>query len=71
MSNEQIAEKIYKSYFDVTGIDNKEEAKKHANALIDVQVQMMYQDKGNVIIEEKRDLYLEDWEEIKYLINSK
>jgi hypothetical protein len=71
MTNQEIADRIYNSYFDITGVENKNEAKEHANALIDVQIQLMFQDEGNVIIEEKRDLYLDDWEEIKYIINTK
>lgn len=31
----------------------------------------MFQDLGTIIIDVDRDLYLEDWEEIKYLINIK
>lgn len=71
MDNQQIADKIYNSYFIVTAVNNKVEAKKHSNALIDAQVQLMFQDEGTLIIDTDRDLYLEDWEEIKYLINIK
>lgn len=71
MTNQEIANKIYNSYFDVTKEVNKDEAKKHSNALIDAQVQLMFQDEGNVIIDTERDLYLDDWEEIKFLINLK
>lgn len=71
MTNQDIADKIYNSYSIVSGEINKEEAKKHANALIDAQIQFMFQDEGNVIINLERELYLDDWEEIKYLINLK
>jgi hypothetical protein len=71
MTNQEIANKIYNSYFDVTNTTNKAEAKKHANALIDAQIIMMYQDEPTVIVEVDRDLFLEDWEEIKYIINLK
>lgn len=71
MTNQNIADKIYNSYSNASGEDNKKEAKKHANALIDVQIQLMFQDEGNVIIDIDRELYLDDWEEIKYLINLK
>lgn len=71
MDNQEIADKIFNSYFTVTKVENKEEAKKHANALIEAQVQLMFLDEGTMIIETERDLFLEDWEEIKYLINIK
>lgn len=71
MTNQQIADKIYNSYFLAADEEDKEKAKKHANALIDAQVQLMFQDEGNVIIDVKRELYLDDWEEIKYLISLK
>lgn len=71
MDNQQIADKIYNSYFEVSKNKNKELSKKHANTLIDAQIKLMYQDVGTVIIDVDRDLYLEDWEEIKYLINLK
>lgn len=71
MDNQQIANKIYNSYFEVSKKQDKEGAKKHANALIDAQIKLMYQDEGTIIIDVDRDLYLEDWEEIKYLINIK
>lgn len=71
MINQEIADKIYNSYFVSSGIENKDEAKKHANALIDAQIQLMFQDEGNIIIEVDRELYLDDWEEIKYIINTK
>jgi len=71
MDNQQIANKIYNSYFEVSKNQDKELAKKHANALIDAQIKLMYQDEGTIIIDVDRDLYLEDWEEIKYLINIK
>ena len=71
MTNEEIAEKIYNSYFETTKVQDSVEAKKHANALIDAQIVMMYQDEPTIIVKTDRDLYLEDWEEIKYLINSK
>ncbi len=71
MTNQEIADKIYNSYFDITDIEDKNEAKEHANALIDAQIQLMFQDEGNVIIDEERELYLDDWEEIKYIINTK
>lgn len=71
MDNQQIANKIYNSYFEVSKKRDKELAKKHANALIDAQIKLMYQDEGTIIIDVDRDLYLEDWEEIKYLINIK
>ena len=60
MTNQEIADKIYNSYFDTTAVEDKEEAKKHANALIDAQVQLMFQDEGTVIIDVQRDLYLDD-----------
>lgn len=71
MTNQNIADKIYNSYFELTKIENKEEAKNHANALIDAQIQLMFQDEGTVIIDVDRELYLDDWEEIKYIINTK
>lgn len=71
MTNQEIADKIYNSYFNITTVEDKDEAKKHANALIDAQVQLMFQDEGTVIIDVKRELYLDDWEDIKYLINLK
>lgn len=71
MTNQNIADKIYNSYFEVTKTENKEEAKNHANALIDAQIQLMFQDEGTVIIDVDRELYLDDWEEIKYIINTK
>ena len=69
MTNQEIANKIYNSYFEVTNVVDKSEAKKHANTLIDAQIIMMYQDEPNVIIDIDRALFLEDWEEIKYIIN--
>lgn len=71
MSNQEIADRIFNSYFTVTKEEDKTEAKKHANALIDAQVQLMFLDEGTMIIKTERDLYLDDWEEIKYLINIK
>jgi uncharacterized protein YfaP (DUF2135 family) len=71
MTNKEIADKIYFSYFGVEKGGKMEDAKKHANALIDAQVQLMFQDEGTVIIDIERELYLDDWEEIKYLINTK
>ena len=71
MTNKEIADKIYNSYSATSGVYDKEEAKKHANALIDAQIQLMFQDEGNVIIDLDRDLYLDDWEDIKFLINKK
>lgn len=71
MNNQEIADKIYNSYFKTTGVVNDEEAKKHCNAIIDAQIQLMYQDEGTLIIETDRDLYLEDWEEIKFIINKR
>lgn len=69
MTNEQIAEKIFNSYFEITGTRDIDEAKKHANALIDAQIQLMFQDEGTLIVDVKRELYLDDWENIKYIIN--
>lgn len=71
MSNQEIADKIYNSYFYITKQNDKNLAKKHSNAIIDAQVQLMFQDEGTVVVETDRDLYLEDWEEIKFIINSK
>lgn len=71
MNNQEIADKIYNSYYFETKEINNEEAKKHANALIDAQIKMMFQDEGNIIINVDRELYLDDWEEVKYLINLK
>lgn len=71
MNNQEIADKIYSSYYSETKEYNKQEAKKHANTLIDAQIKMMFQDEGNIIIDVDRELYLDDWEEIKYLINLK
>jgi len=71
MTNQEIADKIYFSYFEVEKSGKTEDAKKHANALIDAQVQLMFQDEGTVIIDIERELYLDDWEEIKYIINTK
>ncbi len=71
MSNQEIADKIFNSYFEVTKSQNKEIAKQNALSIIDAQIKLMYQDEGTIIIDVDRDLYLEDWEEIKYLINIK
>lgn len=71
MTNQEIADKIFNSYYNITKEEDKNTAKEHANAIIDAQIQLMYQDEGNVIIEVDRDIFLEDWEEIKYLINIK
>jgi len=71
MTNQEIADKIFNSYYNITKEEDKNTAKEHANAIIDAQIQLMYQDEGNVIIEADRDIFLEDWEEIKYLINIK
>ena len=71
MSNQEIADKIYNSYFEVTKSQNKEIAKQNALSIIDAQITLMFQDLGTIIIDADRDLYLEDWEEIKYLINIK
>ena len=71
MNNQEIADKIFNSYFEVTKSQNKEIAKQNALSIIDAQITLMYQDEGTIIIDVDRDLYLEDWEEIKYLINIK
>ena len=71
MSNQEIADKIFNSYFEVTKSQDKEIAKQNALSIIDAQITLMYQDEGTIIIDVDRDLYLEDWEEIKYLINIK
>lgn len=71
MNNQDIADKIFDSYFTATNTNDIDLAKKHANAIIDAQVQLMFQDEGTLIIETDRELFLEDWEEIKYLINIK
>ena len=71
MSNQEIADKIFNSYFEVTKSQNKEVAKQNALSIIDAQITLMFQDLGTIIIDVDRDLYLEDWEEIKYLINIK
>jgi len=71
MSNQEIADKIFNSYFEVTKSQNKEIAKQNALSIIDAQITLMFQDLGTIIIDVDRDLYLEDWEEIKYLINIK
>lgn len=69
MTNRDIAEKIYNSYYKVTNVNDKSTAKKHANALIDAQIQMMYQDEGTLIVDTDKDMFAEDWEEVKYIIN--
>lgn len=71
MSNQEIADKIFNSYFEITKSQNKEIAKQNALSIIDAQITLMFQDLGTIIIDVDRDLYLEDWEEIKYLINIK
>ena len=71
MSNQEIADKIFNSYFEVTKSQDKEVAKQNALSIIDAQITLMFQDLGTIIIDVDRDLYLEDWEEIKYLINIK
>lgn len=71
MTNNKIADKIYNSYFDLIKKGTKIDAKRHANALIDAQVQLMFQDEGNAIIDTDRELFLDDWEAIKYIINKK
>ena len=71
MSNQEIADKIFSSYFEVTKSQDKEVAKQNALSIIDAQITLMFQDLGTIIIDVDRDLYLEDWEEIKYLINIK
>lgn len=67
MSNQEIADKIFNSYFEITKSQNKEIAKQNALSIIDAQITLMFQDLGTIIIDVDRDLYLEDWEEIKYL----
>ena len=69
MTNRDIAEKIYNSYYKVTSVNDKNTAKKHANALIDAQIQMMYQDEGTLIVDTDKNMFAEDWEEVKYIIN--
>ena len=71
MSNQEIADKIFNSYFEVTKSQDKEIAKQNALSIINAQITSMFQDLGTIIIDVDRDLYLEDWEEIKYLINIK
>lgn len=71
MSNQEIANKIFNSYFEITKSQDREIAKQNALSIIDAQIKLMYQDEGTIIIDVDRDLYLEDWEEIKYLINIK
>ena len=71
MSNQEIADKIFNSYFEVTKSQSKEIAKQNALSIVDAQITLMFQDLGTIIIDVDRDLYLEDWEEIKYLINIK
>ena len=71
MNNQEIADKIFNSYFEVTKSQNKEIAKQNALSIIDAQITLMFQDLGTIIIDVDRGLYLEDWEEIKYLINIK
>lgn len=71
MSNQEIADKIFNSYFEITKSQNKEIAKQNALSIIDAQITLMFQDLGTIIIDVDRDLYLEDWEEIKYFINIK
>ena len=71
MSNQEIADKIFNSYFEVTKSQDKEVAKQNALSIINAQITLMFQDLGTIIIDVDRDLYLEDWEEIKYLINIK
>ena len=71
MSNQEIADKIFNSYFEITKSKDKEIAKQNALSIINAQITLMFQDEGTIIIDVDRDLYLEDWEEIKYLINIK
>lgn len=71
MNNQEVADKIFDSYFLVTKEDDNEMAKKHANALIEAHIQLMFQEEDVSIIDAGRFIYLEDWEEIKYLINNK
>ena len=71
MNNQEIADKIFSSYFEVTKSQDKEIAKQNALSIVNTQIKLMYQDEGTIIIDVDRDLYLEDWEEIKYLINIK
>lgn len=71
MTNTEIADKIYNSYFKYGDKGDVTSAKEHANALIDAQIEMMFQDEGNVIIEVDRDMYLDDWEDIRHIINKR
>ena len=71
MSNQEIADRIFSSYFEVTKSQDKEVAKQNTLSIIDAQITLMFQDLGTIIIDVDRDLYLEDWEGIKYLINIK
>ena len=61
MSNQEIADKIFNSYFEVTKSQDKEVAKQNALSIIDAQITLMFQDLGTIIIDVDRDLYLEDW----------
>ena len=61
MSNQEIADKIFNSYFEVTKSQDKEIAKQNALSIINAQITLMFQDLGTIIIDVDRDLYLEDW----------
>lgn len=71
MSNQEVADKIFNSYYKVTKEQDKTVAKKHANTIIEAQIQLMFQDEDISIVDADRYIYLEDWEEIKYIINNK
>ena len=71
MSNQEIADKMFNSYYLVTKEEDPVLAKQHCNYLIDAQIQLMLEDSGISIIDAGRDVWLEDWEVIRYLISIK
>lgn len=71
MSNKEIADKIYDSYFSVTKKIDKDTAKEHANAILDAQISLMCQGEDIKIIDTERELFVEDYEEIRLIINLK
>lgn len=71
MDNKEIANKIFDSYYDETKSKDKSMAKEHANAIIDAQIQLMCQGENIKVIDTNRDLFVEDYEQIRLLINLK
>lgn len=71
MNNQEIADKIFESYYIHTKDKSIQNAKNNSNMIINAQIELMFQGEGTLIIGTDRELYLEDWEEIRYLINIK